>query len=440
MHSPFFKYLYFSFLLFSLQSCMNHKDNKVGQTYAIKTLTLAPQGHTIHHNNTFSKDDEWIVFDGRNDDTKIGETSTIGIVNVRTREEKIVYQTQSQTIYGPGVGAVSFSPTADRMIFIHGLKNADSVRPYDMSRRVGVGIDIAAPMQAFHYDARDVVAPYTPGSLRGGTHSHCWSGDGRMISFTYNDEFVDSDLRTVGVMVPADNPVVVEKDITNNDGEMYAAIVTEVVREPKWSSDEISKAFDECWVGSAKTIAFQGNTKNEKGETITEIYLVDIDEDLIKTDGQAVGQEGERPHVPQGIRQKRLSHTAKGLSDFRHWLRSSADGKYIYALAKDEQDRNQIVRCNTETGAFKYISAFDFSVNSPINISYKGDKITFIAQNNVYIFDIEDKELKQLTDYKEKDLPVVGAPVFSRKGDLIAFNQFVNTAGQENIQIKLIQL
>ena len=36
-------------------------------------------------------------------------------------------------------------------------------------------------------DARDVTAPFTPGALRGGTHAHAWSGDGKWISFTYQD-------------------------------------------------------------------------------------------------------------------------------------------------------------------------------------------------------------------------------------------------------------
>lgn len=408
--------------------------------YKIQELTINDMGHTIHHNNVFSKDDTWIVFDGRNDDTKIGETSTIGIVNTHTGEEKIIYQTHEQTVYGPGVGAASFSPVDDRVIFIHGLANADSIKPYDMSRRVGVGIDVNAPNKFFHYDARDTKYPYTTGSLRGGTHSHCWSADGRMISFTYNDEFVDSDLRLVGVMVPVEKPIIVGKGGENNDGNMFSAIVTEVVREPRWGSDEISKAFDECWVGSTNRIAFQGHTRNAKGDTVTEIYLVDIDEDMIKRDKDAVGQKGERPHVPQGIRQIRLSRTDKGLSDLRHWLRSSPDGRYIYALAKDEDGRNQIVQCNTQTGEFVFVSAFDFSVNSPINISYKGDKIAFFSNNNVYVFDIESRIHERITAFTEEDLSVVGAPVFSRKGDRIAFNQFVSVNGNENIQIKLVAL
>lgn len=432
-------FLYLSASFCCLQSCVNSSEESTN-SYKIQALTKTDMGHTIHHNNVFSKDDTWIVFDGRNDDTKIGETSTIGIVNIHTGEEKIIYQTHEQTVYGPGVGAASFSPVDDRVIFIHGLANADSVKPYDMSRRVGVGIDINAPFTPFHYDARDTISPYTPGSLRGGTHSHCWSADGRMISFTYNDELVDPDLRTVGVMISSDDPVLVERDMANNDGEMYAAIVTDVVREPRWSSDEISKAFDECWVGSTSTIAFQGHTRNNKGDTITEIYLVDIDEELIKADKDAIGLEGERPHVPQGILQKRLSRTDKGLSDLRHWLRSSPDGKYIYGLAKDEKERNQIVQCNTKTGEFNYISTFEFSISSPINICYQGNKITFFANNNLYVFDIKSGKTECLTNFTKQDMPLVGAPVFSREGNRIVFNQFVKRGGQKNIQIKILDL
>src|SRR5690606_20799436 len=91
--------------LFYLQSCMNNQEKNTSE---ITLLTKSDRGHIIHHSHVFSKDDEWIVFDWRNDDTKIGETSTIGVVHVGTGEEKIIYQTQHQTIYGPGVGAVSF--------------------------------------------------------------------------------------------------------------------------------------------------------------------------------------------------------------------------------------------------------------------------------------------------------------------------------------------
>ena len=433
-------------ILIPLSSCINRKEN-MDQSYNILTVTSSAYGHTIHHNNVFSKDDMWIVFDGRNDETKIGETSIIGVVNVNTGEEQIIYQTKGQTVYGPGVGAASFSPVRDQVIFIHGLPDANEEYPYAMSRRTGMLVDIHNSGHAFPADARDVSAPYIPGSLRGGTHSHCWSPDGTMLSFTYNDEWVEPDLRVVGVMLKPDQEIVVDERPGNSNGQYYSAIVSDVVASPTPGSDEINKAFDECWLAPVAdgitdnySIAFQGNTINAKGEPVTEIFLVEIDSEKILADKEAVGEEGERPRVPKGIQQKRLTSSERGLSDLRHWLRSSADGQYIYALAKDDDGKNQIVSCDRASGKLEYVSNFDFSIASPINISHKGDKITFVADNNVFIFEIGSKKLNQLTDFGTNTLKIAGAPLFSRKDDKIAFNQFVELNGHINVQIKLIEL
>lgn len=409
--------------------------------FQIKNLTLSNLGHMLHHNSVFSANGEWIVFDGRNDDTKIGETSTIGIVNTKTGEERIIYNTIHQSKFGPGVGAASFHPIEDKVIFIHGLYDADESRPYDMMRRFGMVVDISAPNIGIHYDARDLIAPYTVGSLRGGTHSHCWSSNGKMLSFTYNDELVEQDLRMVGVMIPSEKDILVPTLAGNNNGKMFSAILTDVVRNPKWGSDEISKAFDESWLPTkVPTIVFQGHTRNKNGELITEIYKVEVNSDLILSDSAAVGKQGQLPQVPKGIQMKRLTHTEKGISDFRHWLRASADGEFIYALAKDNKGRNQILQCDVETGKCTYLSDFTFDITSPINLSYAGDKISFIANNNVYLFDIESRYLNKLTDFALADLAIVGAPVFSRQDDRIAFNQFCDIDGQQNVQIKLIEL
>ena len=246
---------------------MNITEN-IEQEYTIRAVTTSHQGHTIHHNGAFSKNDDWIVFDGRNDETKIGETGAIGMVNVETGEERIIYQTMNQTVYGPGVGAVSFSPVKDEVIFIHGLPDANEEHPYAMSRRTGMLVDIHNSGHAVPADARDIAAPYVPGSLRGGTHSHCWNADGTMISFTYNDELVESDLRVVGVMLKSEGGIVVDEKPGNSNGQYYAAIVSDVVANPAPGSDEINKAFDECWLHTASngisgqhSIAFQGATQ-----------------------------------------------------------------------------------------------------------------------------------------------------------------------------------
>lgn len=412
----------------------------------VEALTHSARGHMLHHNGIFSKDGKWVVFDGRNDDTKIGETATIGVVHVETGEEQLIYQTQGQTQYGPGVGAVSFSPSTDRVIFIHGLPDANATKPYAIPRRTGMLVDLAKPGKAFAADARDITAPYVPGSLRGGTHSHAWSPDGNMLSFTYNDEGVESDLRTVGVMLAHEPGVQVDQGAGNTDGAFYAAIVSQVCARPEPGSDEIEKAFDECWLPRSKavperkeTIVFQGNTRNAQQELVTDIFMVEIDPQLILADTTAVGQVGERPRVPQGLRQQRLTYGAK-LSDQRHWLRASPDGQYVYALARDEQGHNQLLRCKVASGEFGFVSANPFSITSPFNLSPNGHQLSFVAANNVFVQDLERGCCLQLTANQEHDLPIVGAPSFSPDGSYVLFNQYERIANELYVQIKRLYL
>ena len=426
--------------LILLNSCMISNKN---------SLTVSPAGHTLHHSGVFSKDGQWLVFDGRNDDTKIGETSTIGIVNVETGEEKIIYKTKNQTVYGPGVGAVSFSPAEDKVIFIHGLPDANKEKPYAMSRRTGVGIDLSHPQSPFFYDARDIRFPYTPGSLRGGTHSHGWSPDGQLISFTYNDELTEADLRVVGVMIPSPK-ITVEPAAGNNEGTMFSAIVTDVVKNPAPGSDEINKAFDECWVGKngymlksgehvPYSIAFQGNVLNIEGKQITEVFVVDIDPEKILTDPEAVGKAGERPHVPKGIQQRRITFSEKGLSDTRHWLRSSPDGKFIYALAKDQEGHNQIIQIEIATGTITLLTHNDFSIDYSFNLNKEGNKIAYVAQNSVYVLDLT-KGISSKIGNEEKG-KIVGAPSFSPRDPLLVFNQYMKDKnGEDYLQIRKFTL
>src|SRR5690606_34267035 len=112
-------------------------------------------------------------------------------VHVKTGEVKELYHTENQTEYGPGVGAAAFSPVEKKVIFIHGIRNANAERPYGFTRRTGVAVHLETPGKPVLMDARDVTEPYTPGALRGGTHAHSWSGDGQWLSFTYNDHILE---------------------------------------------------------------------------------------------------------------------------------------------------------------------------------------------------------------------------------------------------------
>lgn len=433
------------FITFFLSTCMT-QTNSSSQKKLLQ-LTNSPKGHTLHHNGVFSKDGNWIVFDGRNEDTQIGSTSEIGLLDLSTKKEMVLYRTTHASIYGPGVGAASFSPVSNKVVFIHGLLNANKEKPYAITRRTGVAVDIETPQKSVFLDARDITPPYTVGSLRGGTHSHCWSPDGRLISFTYNDEWTEPDLRTVGVMFPVGDPVLVDKHEGNNNGDYYAVVIADVKADPKPGSDEISKAFDECWVGRVGQenvlylLAFQGNTLNKQGEIVTEIFVVELHLETLLADTKAVGVAGTRPRPPLGVQPRRISRTAKGLSPVRHWLRSDREGKYIYALAEDSQGIAQLIQCEIQTGKIRFLTKNSFPIDYSFNLSADGKRIAFIGNNNVYLYEFDTGNVVQLTSNTVTDLKITGAPSFSPDDKTIVFNQYVIGADHESyLQIMAINV
>lgn len=424
-------------------------------------LTHAVQGHTIHHTQVFSEDDRWVVYDTRNDDTQIGSTGRIEMVDTETGEVRVLYQTANQTAAGPGVGAATFSPVQDRVLFIHGIRNADASQPYGMTRRTGVAVDIAHPGEPIFMDARDVTPPFTKGALRGGTHAHSWSGDGKWISFTYNDYVMEQlaktdtairDLRTVGIMVP--HPVEVDEDPTleNNNGAYFSVIVTDVTEKPKPGSDEIDKAFDECWIGKsgyqradgswqAKAIAFQGNVRNEAGETITEVFVVDLPADpTVASHGQPLeGTPASRPGIPRGVSQRRITYTNNGVEGPRHWLRTTPDGKLICFLAEDERGIVQLFGVSPSGGAIRQVTANDSPIQGPFTIDSTGQWVAYPADNSVFVTALVTGHTYRVTDRFTDEGRPVGAPNWSADGKTIAYNRYVGVGNNRFLQVFLLQ-
>ncbi len=73
------------------------------------------------------------------------------------------------------------------MVFILGPENPTPDWQYSACHRRGVMVEIDRPQVAISLDACDIVPPFTPGALRGGSHVHVFDGSGEWVSFTYED-------------------------------------------------------------------------------------------------------------------------------------------------------------------------------------------------------------------------------------------------------------
>ncbi len=423
-------------------------------------LTFDESGHNIHNYQVFSPDDQWIVYDVRNQDSLITSTGSIRMVNVVSTEIKEIYTTFNQSAYGPGVGAASFSPKEDKVIFIHGIRNATEKNPYSFARRTGVAIDLKHPLQPIFMDARDVFNPFTPGALRGGTHAHSWSADGKWISFTYNDFIMDQlskrdahvkDLRTIGVMVPLKKVRVAEDtSFENNDGEMFSVVVAKVTETPAPGTDEIDRAFDECWIGEKgykksngewqeRAIAFQGNIVTASGRVKTECFIADVPADVSKAQSGAPleGTETTRPNVPLGATQRRITYTENGMEGPRHWLRTTSDGSLIAFLMKDKEGIVQIFGVSPNGGNVKQLTFNKFPVEGQFNFSPDDKYLAYPADNNIMITDLITGKVKRIT--KDSDKPV-GGVVWSNNGKMLAYNRYVQSENGSFIQIFLLKI
>ncbi|MBS1610190.1 MAG: DUF3748 domain-containing protein [Bacteroidetes bacterium] len=418
----------------------------------------------MNTSQVFSKNNEWVVYDNRNLDTGIPENGTIGMVNTKTKEIKTIYSTSNQSPYGPGVGAVTFSPVEDRVLFIHGIRNSDKNNPYTYSRRTGVSVWINKPGIPEFLDARNIIPPFTAGALRGGTHAHSWSADGKWVSFTYNDFIIDElskkdtsikDIRVVAVMNNS-KPVIVPDTINveNNNGQFFSAVVTQVTDHPSWGSNEIDKAFDEGWIGAngyiqkngkrqKRAIAFQGNVKDKNGKTKTEVFVADIPDDISKAKSSCPleGTATTRPCVPAGVTQRRITFTDKGITGPRFWLRTTPDGKWIGFLSTDDKNIVQLFLVSPNGGSIKQLTHNLHSIEGPFNFSPDGKKVAYISDNSIFITYVANGFSERLTTKSGDFEKPTGPVVWSNNGKMLAYNRYIKeSSGQSYLQVFLLPL
>jgi len=450
-----------AFLLLLISAC-----NKPVSYYKELQLTKGAYNHDLDNNDNFSPDGKWLVYDTRTAMGGIGGSPSVERVQVETGRTEELFVVKDNQAWGPGAGAVSYHPTENKVIFIHGLAFCSEKNPYQQWKRSGVIVEDNHPNVPIYMDARDVTLPYTPGALRGGTHRHEWSKDGNWVGFTYNDAIMKAiedstgekvNLRTVGVSMRL-HPVQVDHsgEGENLSGEWYSALVVRVVPQPVPGSDEISNAASDSWVGTGSYLsktgknqvarAFLGKVRNKNNQPVDELFVVDIP-DSINVPGEFGLLEGTPksfPMPPKGTVQRRLTFTAEAAHPgCGGVVRSSSDGKWIAFQASDANGLQQIFLISPDGGSSRQVTEHRAGVQGGVRWSPDNQSICYISENSMVLCNISDqpfeKRFKRITPVGTRELSNV---VWSNDGKTLAYNRPVKDGASGSIfkQIFVVKL
>jgi hypothetical protein len=425
---------------------------------AERQITHAPHGHILTNVNVWSRDGRRIVYDVRSDPAgEVFDGDRIETVDVDTGETSVLYRSTN----GAKCGVATYSPVADQVAFILGPEDPTPDFAYGPARRRGVLVREDEPGEAIGLDARDLTPPFTPGALRGGSHVHVFSPDGSRLSFTYEDHVLDSlaanggerNHRNVGVSllgrpvaVPASNP-------RNHAGQAFSVLVTRTADRPRGGSDEITKAFEDAWVGASGykradgswqrwALAFQGHVLTAAGDTISEVFIVDLPDDLtIPGDGPLEGTPTTRPRPPRGTAQRRLTYTAdrkySGLQGPRHWPRSAPDGSRIAFLMRDDSGVVQLWTVPPTGGEPGQLTRNAWDIASAFTWSPDGRWLAHVMDGSVCVTDAAGGVTEWLTARSDPP-PRPEACVFSPDGRHIAFVRPVRIGGRVFNQVFVV--
>jgi hypothetical protein len=425
-----------------------------------RQLTFAPHGHMLTNAAVWSADSRWIVYDTRESlDGSVFDGSRIERVELATGRVEVLYESTGAA----SCGVVTASPVDERVVFIHGPENPTADWRYAAWHRRGVIVRADRPGVSETLDARDIVPPFTAGALRGGTHVHQFSPDAKLVSFTYEDAVLASaahhagadgatsaeqNRRGIGVTICNDPVTVSRRHPRNHDGSGFSVLLTRLYDQPAPGSDQISRACEEAWVGTAGycrvdgtrqryALAFQGEVVTASGESINEVFLIDLPDQLglLRQSGAGplTGTSTTRPVPPRGVIQRRLTDTSgwrfPGIAGPRHWLRSSPDGNQIAFLARDDDGVVQIFTvcptarpANDADAMLQQITRSEFGVASSFSWSPCGSWIAYVADGSVFRVEVATGRAVRLTTRQpETTGPRPEACVHSPDGRWVAF-------------------
>ncbi len=318
-------------------------SNNPGQTNRTimneKQITCLDKNHALDNNDNFSPDDKFLCYDTRGTvyNENLANCKSIEKIEISTGKETVLYEPESVTgeQAAPGVAAVSWHPSENKVIFIHGplLVKLKDVAIMELPT---VPVWKSVPME-WEQPRKWICAMWSPTGQLFPEHNVAEltgmniTKSGNRIGFTYDDFLLTSYDRTIGYM---------EKNAAAPKGYThYFALILKPAEKEKSKPGEIEKAYGDSWVDPAGTMrAFIGKVRAENGiDYDTSLFVADIPETVDITTANS-GSASEYPKPPNGIKIRRLTHsgTVSGI------VRGSFDGKYIAYLSQDENGIEQI--------------------------------------------------------------------------------------------------
>ncbi|WP_231603457.1 DUF3748 domain-containing protein [Neorhodopirellula pilleata] len=408
--------------------------------------------------NVWSHDGRWIYYDVRSADHRF-DGDRIERVDHQTGEVQVIFQARDDA----KVGVVTASPTDDRIAFIHGPSRPTSDWRYSACHRRGIVMTPGQPDSVLNLDARDLVPPFTPGALRGGSHVHVFCADGRSISYTYEDHVLDvadderceRNQRNVGVSIPIRRIAVPKTHPRNHDGEFFSFLATRTHDRPEPGSDQISRAYEDAWLPStyrsnddpesSGAFAFIGDVMTVQGKSVPELFLCQLPADCCMAgEGPLEGTPTTRPRPPKGTLQRRLTRTTDrvfpGLAcDVRHWPRSSPDGRQIAFLMRDDAGVVQIWLTSPDGESLRQLTDGQHGIASSFTFRSDGRAIACVISNAVGEVDTQTGQITSLTDPDCEHPPQGTAVVYSANGDYVAYTRSTRRHSNQTAQVHVVE-
>jgi Tol biopolymer transport system component len=152
------------------------------------------------------------------------------------------------------------------------------------------------------------------------------------------------------------------------------------------------------------------------------------------------------PIPPKGTEQRRLTYTENRkypgvVTDPRHWVRSSPDGRRISLLAKDDNGIVQIFFVSPLGGKPVPVTHHSSPIQSTVRWNPNGKEICYVCDNSIFICDVREGasfgQARRVTA-RTQEPPI--CPVWSHNGKMIAYNRVVPNGRKTYKQIFLLNL